>query len=72
MDHEEKIMAARKSQLQSDYDQALEDISSVLTTLTEAYTVSATREELADAMGEAIETLSDYSEEQEDDDDEDT
>ena len=58
-------MAARKSQLQSDYDQAMEDIASTRATLQAAYTPAATRGELVAAVEEALDTLSDYESESE-------
>jgi hypothetical protein len=59
-------MAARNNtQLQADYDQALEDIASVKSTLEDAYTPEATRGDLATAVGEALSTLEDYETEDE-------
>lgn len=46
----------RKSELV----QALDDIAEVKTTLQNAYTVEATREELAEAVGNALDTLEGY------------
>jgi hypothetical protein len=59
-------MAGRNdTQLQADYDEALEDIASVKSTLEAAYTPEATRADLATAVGEALSTLEDYEAEDE-------
>lgn len=53
-------MARNNTQLQADYDEALEDIASVKSSLEGAYTPEATRADLASAVGEALSTLEDY------------
>jgi hypothetical protein len=65
---------AGQTQLQDDYDQAIEDIASVKSTLEGAYTPEATRADLAAAIGQALSELEEYEAEEageEEDDDED-
>ncbi len=53
-------MARNNTQLQADYDEALEDIASVKSSLEGAYTPEASRADLVAAVGEALSTLEDY------------
>ena len=48
------------SSVQSELDEALGDIGEVKRTLEEAYRPEATREDLAEAVGEALSALADY------------
>ncbi len=59
-------MAARTSKAQQELDQALDDIGRVKEILQEAYTPEASREAMASALGEALETLADYEDEEQD------
>lgn len=63
-------MPATKSKAQQELDEALEDIGRVQEILQEAYTPEASREELATAVGQALEVLSDYESEDDPADDE--
>ncbi|PYT23278.1 MAG: hypothetical protein DMG57_32580 [Acidobacteria bacterium] len=60
---------ARRTE-KSELDQALEDIADAKSTLEEAYTPESSREDLAAAVGSALETLEAYeaAEEEEEDD----
>ncbi len=60
-----KIMPARTSKAQQELDQALEDIGRVKEILQEAYTPEASREAMASAVGNALETLADYEDDEE-------
>lgn len=57
-------MARNNTQLQADYDEALEDIASVKSSLEGAYTPEASRADLVAAVGEALSTLEDYETEE--------
>jgi hypothetical protein len=49
-------------------DEALEDIATVKSCLEDAYTPEASREDLATAIGSALDTLEDYESEDEEED----
>jgi hypothetical protein len=55
-----KSTMAGATKLQDDYDQAIEDIASVKSTLEGAYTPEATRADLAAAVGQALAALEEY------------
>jgi hypothetical protein len=65
-------MAATKSTLQDDYDEALKDLAEVKSLLSDAYESESSREDLAVAVGKARDILEDYEDEDEDTDDDDT
>jgi hypothetical protein len=58
-----KLMARRTK---SELEQCQEDIAEVKSILTDAYTPEASREDLVEAVGKAIEQLGDYEVEEED------
>ena len=57
---------ARKTK--SELEQAQEDIAEVKSLLEDSYTVEASREDLAEAVGKALEVLEDYETEEDDED----
>jgi hypothetical protein len=59
------------SSLQSELDDVLDDVSSVQDILAECYQPESTREDLAQAVGRALDLLEDYGEADEDEGDED-
>ncbi len=62
-------MAQATSSSQSELDDVLDDVASVKSILDEAYDPEASREDLAKAVGEALDVLEDYDGEGEEDDD---
>jgi hypothetical protein len=64
-------MAARKDPVQAELDEALNDIESARSILEEAYEPEATRAQLASAVGQALEILNEYADDEEEDDAED-
>jgi len=59
---------ARRTE-KSELDQALEDIAEAKSALEEAYTPESSREDLAEAVGSALQTLEGYEAAEEDDED---
>ena len=55
--------------VQADLDDALESIASAKGILEDAYSPEATREDLAKAIGDALDELSDYESDEDDEDD---
>ncbi|MGH9663198.1 MAG: hypothetical protein ACRD9L_02095 [Bryobacteraceae bacterium] len=64
-------MAQATTSVQADLDEALDSIASVKGILEDAYAPEATREDLAKAIGDALDELSDYESDEEEGDDED-
>ena len=62
-------MAQATSSSQSELDDVLDNVASVKSILSEAYDPEASREDLAKAVGEALDVLEDYEGEGEEDND---
>ena len=62
---------ATTTSVQADLDDAIDSIATVKGILDDAYSPEATREDLAKAIGDALDELSDYDSDEDDSDDDD-